>query len=148
FEQHRHQSAFRLLDEGHLVFGVDIDANEVTQLDLPGGYQVGKREHDEALNGALRVAGSILPIRALDEQKALHFGCTAKNKLTVAGSLQDALLHHAQLDFQNLLEVFGAQHLEDHSLIDAVHELGREFSARCFHCRTSDFFVEPRIEMR
>ena len=57
------------------------------------------------------------------------------------------MLHHAQFDFQNLLQVFAAQRLEDHHFVDAVHELGREFAARRIHRRAIDLVVERFVDL-
>jgi hypothetical protein len=41
----------------------------------------------------------------------------------------------------------GAQRLEDHDLIDAVHELRREFAARGVHGRAGDLLVERVVDL-
>ena len=60
------------------------------------------------------------------------------------GRFQHALLHHAQLDFQNLLELFGAQRMENHRLVDAVHEFRREFPLGRFGRRFLHLLIQPR----
>ena len=59
-QKHGGHGAFGFLGENELAVGVEVDADEVSQLDLPGGHQIGQREHEIALDGALEVAGAIL----------------------------------------------------------------------------------------
>ena len=51
-----------------------IDADEISQPDLSGGHQIGQREHDVPLDGALQVPCAIFRIGPLLQQEALHFG--------------------------------------------------------------------------
>ncbi len=64
------------------------------------------------------------------------------------GRLQHALLHHAQLNLENLLELFGTQRMEDHRLVDPVHELRREFPLGRFGRRLLDLLIQPRPRIR
>src|SRR4051812_15444851 len=55
FHQHRNHRAFGFLHERQLSFGVQIDADEIAQPDLPGCNQVRQREYQVALDCALQV---------------------------------------------------------------------------------------------
>ena len=123
FQQHRHHGVLGFLHEHERAFRTHVDADEVPQLDLSGGNQVGQLEDDMPLDGALEVPCAIFRISPLVQQEAFHLGRATENELVHCRRHQNALLHHAQFDFQYLLQVLGAQRPEDHRLVDAVHEL-------------------------
>src|SRR5262249_40452012 len=108
---------------------VAIDSYEVAQADLGAGNQVSHWRHQILLDRSLQVSRSVFDIRAFFQQEVLYRLCAVENEASLAGRLQDPLLHHAQFDFQDLRQVFSAQPLEYHNLVDAVHELRRELSA-------------------
>ena len=92
------------------------------------------------------MAGAVLGVGAFIQQEALDPGGATEDKLAVAGRLQDALLHHPQLDFQDTLQVLGLEHLEDHDLVDAVHELRRKLALGGILGRAGNLFVEPVVD--
>src|SRR2546421_122777 len=94
FQQHRHQRAFRLFDEGHVAIRIHINADVIAQLHLAGGDQVGQGKYQIALNGPLQVTGAVLGIGAFVQQEALDPRGATEDKLAVTGGLQNALLHH------------------------------------------------------
>src|SRR5579862_4991546 len=63
------------------------------------------------------------------------------------GGFEDALLHHSQLDLENLLQLLRPQRMENDDFVDAVHKLGREFSLGSFRGGSFDLFVEPRLRL-
>ena len=91
---------------------------------------------------------AIFRIRALVQQESFHFRGAAKHELIGGSCHQDALLHHAQLDFQNLFEVFGTQGLEHHRLVDAVHEFRSEFPSRRFDRSAINFLIQAGVHLR
>ena len=58
------------------------------------------------------------------QQKSFNGRRATKCELAVAIGLENALLHHAKLNFQDILQVFSTQSMEYDYLVDAVHELG------------------------
>src|SRR6202041_3034170 len=62
--------------------------------------------------------------------------------------LQHALLHHPQLDFQNLFQLCRTQRMEHHGLVNAVHEFRREFPLGGFRSSLLYFLVEPYLGLR
>ena len=57
-----------------------------------------------------------MQIRSVLQQILLHGRGTAEDELVVARRLQNALLHHAKFDLQDLLQVFAPQRAEDTTL--------------------------------
>ena len=53
-----------------------------------------------------------------------------------------SLLHLPELDFQHFFKLFPAQRMEDHHLVQPVHEFRRKLPARRFHCRPLDLFIQ------
>ena len=88
---------------------IHVDPNEVAELHLSGGYQVGQRENDAALDGALEVPRTVLGVGPFLQQVVLDRRSATENELVITGGLQNALLNHAQLDLQNLLQVLDPQ---------------------------------------
>ena len=65
----------------------------------------------------------------------------AEQKLA-APRVQHALLHHAQLDLQNLLQLLMPQRMKHHHLVQPVHELRRKLLLRRFLRRSLHFHVQ------
>src|SRR6185312_2882420 len=82
------------------------------------------------------------------QQEFLYLAGATEDKLRIAGGLQDALLHHAQFDFQDLLKMVALEGLKHYRLVDAVHELRREFAPRRFRRSASNLIVELCIYLR
>ena len=101
-----------------------------------------------ALDSAFQVPRSIFRICAFMQQESLHFRSAAKHELIGRSRHQDTLLHHAQLNFQNLFQVLGTQSLEHYRLVDAVHELGSKFAPCRFDCGAIDFFIQAGVHFR
>ena len=118
------EGAFALANEGQfLVLAVPIDADQVADAHLLRGQQVRQRVDDIALDGALQMACTVALVRAfLQKEIAARVG-DAKEEFSVGG-VQDALLDHAQLDVEDLLELLALQRVEDDQLVQAVHEFG------------------------
>src|ERR1700757_1997225 len=57
-QQNRHHGAFGLFHKGHAALQ-QVDANKVTELDLARCYQIGKREHNVALDGTLQMPRAV-----------------------------------------------------------------------------------------
>ena len=131
-QQNGRHGVFRFLDEDHFVFRGHIDADEVAQLYLSGGDQVGQREDQIPFDGTLQVTRAITRIGAFLQQELLYAGGAIEDELVGAGGHENALLHHAEFDFEDLGEVLVTQSFEDHGLIDAVHELRCELAASGF----------------
>src|SRR6266849_11003071 len=129
-QQHWNHSVLGFFDEHELAFRTKVDANEIAQLDLSGSYEVGQLKDNVTLDGPLQVARAILRIRPLVQQKALYFRRAAEDELVYGRCHQNALLHHAQFDFQNLLQVLRAQSPEHDRFVDTVHELRAELAPR------------------
>ena len=55
-------------------------------------------------------------------------------------------MHHAELDFKDLLQVLGSECLEDHDLVDAVHELRGELAASGLDGRAADLVIQLGVE--
>src|ERR1700690_99141 len=144
--QHGDHGAFGFFYARESAFGVEIDADEISEADLIRRYQVGHREDKMAFDGALQVTSAVARVGAFVKKIALHFFGTGEDKLIRGRCHQDALLDHAEFDIENLLQVFGAQSLEDHNLVDAVHELRSELAARGFGGSAIDFVVEALID--
>ena len=110
-------------------------------MDLFGGQKIGHGVDDVAFDGALKVTRAVALVRAfLQEEVAAWFGDAEKE--LAFGGFKDALLHHGQLDIENLLELFALEWVEDHNLVQAVHEFGGELAARRFDGGALDFLVE------
>ena len=114
---------------------------------MSGRNQVRQWEHNVPFDCPLQVARSVFRIRALREQIIFDLRRAVENELVRPGSHQHPLLHHAELDFQNLFQVFRTQRFEDHNLIDAVHELGREFAPGRVNSSAVDLLVQRRIDL-
>src|SRR5271165_4445509 len=146
-QQDRHQCSFSFFDEGHSTVTIAVDADEVSQLHLPGCDQVRQRENNMTLDGPLQVTSAILHVGPLADQELLYRSRAAEYELVIAGGLQNALLQHSQLDLEDLFQVFGAQGAEDHDLVDAVHELRRKLSPGGVHRGAIDLVVEPGVQV-
>src|SRR5258707_12120366 len=82
-----------------------------------------------AFDSALQMASTVTRIGAFLQQELLGALRAVKNKLVGSSRHQNTLLHQTEFDFEDSCQMFVAQRLEDHSLVDAVHELRRKFSA-------------------
>ena len=86
-------------------------------------------------------------IGSLFQQILFHLGGAVKYKLIRARGHQHALLHHAQLDIQNLLQMLIPQRLEHDCLVDPVHELRSKLPPRRLNRRPLNLVVEGRIDL-
>ena len=91
---------------------------------------------------------AVFRVRALIEQELFHGRRAAKYELIIARCLQDALLNHAQLDLQDLLQMRLFQRPEDHDLVNAVHELRRELPPRSLDRRATHLLIQPIVFAR
>ena len=71
-----------------------------------------------------------------------------EDERAVRRGVEDSLLHHVQLDVENLTQFLGSQRAEGYDAIQPVHELGREFSARGVDAAAAEFPVEFFIGRR
>src|SRR6476646_3560510 len=147
-QQHRNHGVLGFLHEHERALRTHVNADEVPQLDLSGSDQIGQLEDDMPLDGALEVPCAIFRISPLVQQEAFHLGRATEDELVHRRRHQNALLYHAQLDFQNLLEMFRAQRPEDYGLVDAVHELRTEFAPGRIHSSAADLVVESRVHLQ
>jgi len=81
-----------------------------------------------AFDGAFEMTSSILRVGTFAKQNSFTLFVQLKTNWCAPEAVRNALLDHAQFDFENLRQVFGTQRLEDHDFIDAVHELRRELA--------------------
>src|SRR6516225_3838567 len=126
---HRHREVFAFANEIQAVFrAAPVDADQIATVNLLGGEQIGHRENHVALNRALQVARSIALVGAfLKQELAARLRDTEKE--LALRCFENTLLNHGQLDVEDLLELCPVQRMEDHNLIEAVHELRRELPA-------------------
>ena len=85
---------------------VEIDLDPVAAANLLGRDQVRQRMHQVPLDGALQSAGrrtSCRCLRAADSPCAPSV--SVKTNGVSAGGIEDPLLHHVQLDVENLAAV-------------------------------------------
>ena len=90
---------------------------------------------------------SLAPAGSLDdfvEQHVLRFRRALKNELR-AGRKHDPILHSLQFEIEDRAEVMFLQRTEHDNLVDAIHELWRELSARSFDGRAIDFLIDFRV---
>src|SRR5216684_1998857 len=94
-----------------------------------------------AFDGALEVPRTVALVRAfLQEEVAAGIGYPEQE--LPLGGFQNALLHLAQLDFEDFLELLASQRMKHHHFVEAVHEFRRKLAARRFHGRAFDLFIE------
>src|SRR5467141_885354 len=94
-----------------------------------------------AFNGALEVPRTVALVRAfLQEEVAAGIGYPEQE--LPLGGFQNALLHLAQLDFEDFLELLAPQRMKYHHFVEPVHEFRRKLAARCFYGGTFDLFIE------
>src|SRR5439155_5943943 len=120
--------------------------DEIPETDLTGGDQVGHREYQVTFDGALQVSGAVARIGAFVQQEVFYLLRARKDELVGGGGHQDSLLHHAELDFQYLFQMLRTQGLEDHDLVNAVHELGGELTARGLGGGAVNFVIQAFID--
>src|SRR2546422_10638734 len=101
-----------------------------------------------ALNGPLQVTRSELRVSPFLEQEIPGAPAALEHKIPAHSRGDDPLLHAAQFDIQDFLQIFALQRAEDNYLVHAVHELGRELAPRRVHCRPVDLLVEFLIVVR
>ena len=82
------------------------------------------------------------------QEESLHFRGAAKHELIGGSCHEDTLLHHTQLDFQDLFQVLGTQSLEHHRFVDAVHELRSEFPSSRFDRGAINFLNQAGVHFR
>ena len=99
------ESAFLLTNEGQfLVLPIPIDANKVADAHLLRSEEVGQWIDDVTLDGAFQMAGAVALVGAFLQKKIAASVGDVEEEFAVGG-VQDALLDHAQLDLENLLEL-------------------------------------------
>ena len=129
-----------------MILGSHIHADKVAQFHLACSHQIGQWENQVAFDRPLQVPRTVTRVSALPKQKLLRVSRTIEHKLVGARSHEHALLHHAEFDLKNLRQMFVAQRLEHHRLVDAVHELGRELAPRCLDRGALNFVVEVVVD--
>src|SRR5687767_9448712 len=85
-----------------------------------------------AVNRPLQVPCAVFPIGSLQQKEIPRRSGYVKHEGRCIGGTEDPLLHHVQLERQNLAQLSIAQWLEDNRFVDAVDELGRELAPRGF----------------
>src|SRR5271157_1782144 len=136
------EGAFLLANKGQfLVLAVPIDAHEVADAHLLRRKQVSQRIDDVALDGALQMARTVALVRAFLQEEVAAGISDAKEEFAVGG-VQDALLDHAELDVEHLLELLALQRVENDQLVQSVHEFGGKLAARRFDSGALDLLVE------
>src|SRR5207253_4888218 len=145
-EQAQIRCALFLFHKSHAAVRIEIDPYQISEPYLSGRYQVCEREHNVFLNGAFQMPGSVFRIRTVFQKKVFHALHAMKSELPDPGRRQDALLHHAEFDFENLLEMFWPQGFEDNELVYTVHELRRKLASRCFHGGAIDLLVKADLQ--
>src|SRR5208337_2901983 len=146
-QQDRDQRTLGFLDEGHSTATIAVDADEISQLYLPGCHQVRQRKNKMPLDGPLQVTRAILHVRSLADQEFLYRGRATEYELVIADSLKNPLLQHSKFDFEDLFQVFGTQGAKNHDLVDTIHELGGELAAGGVHRGAVDLAVEPGVQV-
>ena len=121
---------------------IPVNPHQVAQADLIRSQQIRQRINDMPLDGTLQVAGAIALIRAFLEQKLAAGIRHAKEELPL-GCVQDPLLHLPQLNIEHFLKLLAPQWMEDHHLVQAVHEFRRKLAPSRFHGRALHFLVQP-----
>src|SRR5882757_4386299 len=94
-----------------------------------------------AFDGALEVPRTVALVRAfLQEEVAAGIGYP-EQELPLSG-FQNALLHLAQLDFEDFLELLAPQRMKHHHFVEAIHEFRRKLAAGCLHGSALNLFIE------
>src|SRR5713101_2704456 len=91
------------------------------------------------------MTSAVARVSPLVQQEILHLRRAREDKLVRRRSHQDALLHHAEFDFQDLLQMLRTQGLKDYDLVNSVHELGGELTARGLSGGAINFVVQALI---
>ena len=105
------------------------------------GEKIGHGIDDVAFDGALEMTCAITLIGAFLEKKLAARAGDAEEELSTGG-FQNALLHHGEFDIEHLLELRAMERMEDHNLVQAIHEFRGKFAARGFDGGAFDLFVE------
>jgi len=114
---------FRLFGECHAPFHA-VDADEISQLHLPGRHKVRQRKDNVLFNRAFsNAAHRTLPSVPSSSRKVLTEGVQLKTNWLFPVP-EGCAAAPSEFDLQDLLEVRWPQHIEHDSLVDAVHELG------------------------
>src|SRR5271157_1605751 len=87
-----------------------------------------------------------LQVSAFGEERLLCGWLYVEDELVAADREQNTTLNRADLDVQNFPEMFVAQRLEHHRLVNAVHELRCELALAGFGCRPLDLLVEVLVK--
>src|ERR1035441_6154819 len=128
-----------VLEEGQNArYWVKIDAQQVAGTYLAGGDQVGEGMNQLAVQGPLQVTGSVFHVGAFQQQEIFGLFGEGEDEGGGAGRVEDALLHEIQLDCKNFPQFWCAEWVKYHSLVDAVHEFGRELASRRFQADAHD----------
>src|SRR2546427_11010793 len=81
-----------LLFEAQFLSGfIHVDANDVADLDLPGGDQVRQRYHQMALDGAFERARAIAAVESFGEEGILFSFCATEHEIAAARQQHAAL---------------------------------------------------------
>src|SRR5262249_62105172 len=90
----------------------------------------------------LQGTGPAAPVIPFTHQKGLHL-VAASEPDRAAPRREDAALHRLQLQVENSADRLLVQRIEDHDLVQPVHELRREFAPRGFY---ADLF-QTRVDL-
>ena len=143
----RDHGAFGFFYESQAAFGVQIDADEISEADLIGRDQVRHREYQMAFDGALQVTGAVARVGAFVQQDSSSLCRVQVNTNWLAAEAIKTRCWTMPSSISRICcRCSGAQGLEDHDLVDTVHELGRELAARGFDGGAVDFVVEALID--
>ena len=94
-----------------------------------------------AFNGALEMARAVTLIGAFLKKEIAAGTGDAEEELSTGG-FQNTLLHHGKFDIEHLLELRALERMEDHNLVQAIHEFRGEFAASGFDGGAFNLFVE------
>src|SRR5262249_5525560 len=103
-----------LLFEAQFLSGfIHVDANDVADLDLPGGDQVRQRYHQIALDGALERARAVAAVESFGEQEILCPFGAIEHEISTARQ-QHAALYNLEFDVQDPAQRFMGERVENH----------------------------------
>jgi hypothetical protein len=104
--------------------------------------QVGQRIDHVPLDRPLQVPRAVALVGSLLQKKIAARVRYAKQKLAFGG-FQYALLHLAQLNLQNLFQLFSPQRMKHHHFVQTVHEFGGKLAPRSFDSRALHLLINP-----
>ena len=90
---------------------------------LVSRQEIGHRVDHMAFNSALEMSRTVALVGTfLEKEIAASFGHAEKE--LAFGGFQDTLLNHGQFDVENLLQLGALKRVENHDLVQAIHEFG------------------------